>query len=146
MPRWQKRVHQFRVGVLWFIFGTLSVFQLYSLSHSSDLQAIRGWLVISLGWIAIAATAIGMQFSLWRRLVSEFTYDGSAFKFRTLGRQDEQVRAAGEIENITLWRGRGQPLGYLLLFTDGQKAYLQRSVSNATPLAAEITRVLRSRP
>jgi hypothetical protein len=69
-----------------------------------------------------------------RTIVSEFRYDGSILRFRTVGRRKPQALRLTEIMSIREWKGRGGPVGYRLQSQDGEKLYLESSVSNSTTL------------
>jgi len=70
--------------------------------------------------LIMTAGLIGMLIRLRRRTVTEFTYDGRALRFRTLGVPDMQMRDLSEIAAVQEWRGRGGSNGYRFRFRDGE--------------------------
>ena len=144
MPKWQQNLHTFAFGVMCVLFAGFGLFSGRFLLHAGDYWQAKGLLVSSLVFVAIAALSIGLQVWFWRRIVSEFTYEGRALRFRTLGNAEMQTRDLSEIAELNVWRGRGGPLGYRLRFRDGGKIYLQYAVSNSVTAAEHIRRNLGS--
>jgi hypothetical protein len=140
MPQWQKNVHRFGIAITWLLLGGVGLANFHSLSLARGPRAVNGVLFVTFWLIVAAAVGIGTQLWYWRRMVSEFTYDGGALRFRTLGRASTQTRALPEIADIREWRGRGSTIGYRLTFRDGAKIYLQNTVANSTALAEQIQR------
>src|SRR5258708_31284254 len=95
------------------------------------------------GFLVFICWAIAMQIRFQRRMVSEFSYDGFTFQFRTLGIRQAQTRPVSQIEVVRDWRGRGGPMGYRIVFRDRGKVYLAYSVTNAgrvgEPLRSDIS-------
>jgi hypothetical protein len=125
------------------LFGGFGLFNGRMLLRVGEVPAQKGLLLFGLVFVAVASFGIGMQIWFRRRIVNEFTYDGHALRFRTLGMAERQTRALSEIADLGKWRGRGGPLGYRFQFRDGQKVYLQYGVSNSVAAAEQIRRDLR---
>src|SRR5260370_12494287 len=142
MPKWQQNFHTIGFGVMCLLFGGFGLFTGRFLLRAGDVGPTRGLVVSSLVFVAIAVFGIGMQVWFRRRIVNEFSYDGRALRFRTLGTAEMQTRDVSEIVDLGEWRGRGGPLGYRLRFRDGGKGYLQFGVSNSTVAAEVISRDL----
>ena len=98
----------------------------------------KGILIASLLWLTMATVSIGLQLWFHRRVISEFTFDGRLFQFRTLGRSRQQTRELSEIVEVRDWRGRGGPQGYRLVFRDGARAYLEYSISSSMAVAEQL--------
>jgi hypothetical protein len=141
LPKWQQYFHTAAFALMCALFAGFGLFGGRFLLRSADWQ-FTGLLVSSLVFIAIAVLSIGLQVWFWRRIVSEFTYDGRALRFRTLGNAEMQTRDLSEIADLNVWRGRGGPLGYRLHFRDGGKIYLQYAVSNCVAVAEHLRRAL----
>jgi len=73
-----------------------------------------------------------------QRLITRFNYDGATLYYQTLARPEPQSRATIELQKIDDWRGRGGSFGYILVFRDGQKLNVDRSMSNSGPLIAQL--------
>src|SRR3974390_3437032 len=65
----------------------------------------RGLVVASLIMATFAVFAILGQLWFHRRMISEFTLDGEALRFRTLGISEMQTRHIPEIAKISDWQG-----------------------------------------
>lgn len=144
MPRWHRNVHRFGFGLMCALFALFGFMQVRFLPLSGNDRAARGAALIGVWLLAIATIGFGMQLWFWRRMVAEFSYSGQALRFRSLGRPEMQTRVLSEIADIRTWRGRGYPLGYRLRFRDGEKIYLQNSVSNCEAVVEQIRRDLHS--
>jgi hypothetical protein len=121
---------------LWLVQSALPFF-------GASAQARKGVFFMTAWIIVLAGFCIGMSVWFWKRIIIEFSYDGSALRLRTLGRPDMQTRALSEIQDVDGWRGRGGPQGYKLKFRDGQKMYLHYSVTNAAAAAERIRSEIR---
>ncbi len=100
---------------------------------------MRKGVLFMMGWLIVLAAFGGVSVVwFWRRSITEFSYDGRALRYRTLGRPEMQMRDLSEIKDVGEWRGRGGPQGYKLKFSDGANVYLQYGVSNATAAAERI--------
>jgi hypothetical protein len=97
-------------------------------------------LIILMAALLVGGLATNLR-SLGRN-ITEFSYDGSALRFRTSARRDMKVRSIDEIDEINPWYGRGsglgQMLGYRLTFRDQQEVRLELRVSNAEALAERL--------
>ncbi|MBZ5606701.1 MAG: hypothetical protein LAP38_00475 [Acidobacteriia bacterium] len=140
MPKWQQRLHQGAFGVMCLLLGAFGVLSARFLFPAGGVRPSQGLVVSSLVMVAVAGSGIVLQVRTRRRLVKEFSYDGRALRFSTLGTVEMQVRDLSEIAEVGKWRGRGGPLGYRLRFRDGAKLYLQNGVSNAVAAAEQIRR------
>ena len=69
----------------------------------------------------------------WRAV--EFTCDDSSFQFRKVRRAQAETRALSEVVKIREASGRGGPIGYEVVFRDGQKVFLERRLPNAQAAA-----------
>ena len=140
MPLWQKNIYRFGIAMTWLALGGVGLANFHSFSLARGAKAGNGMLFVTFWLIVAAAVTIGTQLWYWRRMVSEFTYDGGALRFRTLGRASMQTRALPEILDIRDWRNRGSSIGYRFRFRDGEKIYLQKTVANSTALAEQLRR------
>jgi len=125
--------------LLFAAFGAMNIRFLFPVAGS---RPAKGILLVSCLFIVFALSAIAMQIRFRRRIITEFSYEGSALRFRTLGVPLIETRDLSEITDIRDWRGRGGSLGYRLSFRDGKVFYLEYSVSNATDLAERILAIL----
>jgi len=105
MPRWQKNVHRLGLVVTCLLLGGLGLANFYSLSIAHGLTAVNGMLFLTFWLIVVAAVGIGSQLWYWWGMVSDFTYDGGALRFRTLGRASAETRALPETADIREWAG-----------------------------------------
>jgi hypothetical protein len=96
--------------------------------------------------VLVALGLILSGFWFWRRLITEFSYDGRTLRLSTLGIPEVQTRHLSEIAEVSEWRGRGGQLGYRLRFRDGAKFYLQNGVSSAAVVAEQIRYNLLGQP
>jgi len=69
------------------------------------------------------------------RKVVEFTCDESSFRFRISRSEPGETRALSEVAAVRESGGRGQPTGYYVIFRDGRKVFLGRSLPNAKAAA-----------
>jgi len=99
--------------------------------QARQLLPNRTLLVFSAMFVAMALFGIGSQIWFRRRMISDFTYDAQALRYRTLGIAEMQMRTLWDIAKVRTWRGRGGALGYVLRFRDKHKLYLEFSVSNS---------------
>jgi hypothetical protein len=121
------------------LFGALEWFGFHSsFSAGQHPQPHKGltfvvlWMIlVALGWILTALW-------FWKRLITEFSYDGKMLQLSTLGVPTTQARHLSEIVEVSEWRGRGGPLGYRIKFRGGAQFFLQYGVSNAAALAEQI--------
>ena len=139
MPKWRKIVHRLASGFMFLFFSAFAVYGGRVFFVDSVAGRGRGAAVAMMLWFTfLAAFAVGMQRWYDRRMIAQFSFDGSVLRFTTLGNEDTQARDLSEIAQVRQWRGRGGPLGYRLDFRDGAKAYLDYSVSNATALGEQL--------
>jgi hypothetical protein len=138
MPKWQRIVHRSGVGFMCVFFAGFGIWNVRLFLVNAAAGRARAQPIGSLLFAAMAVLSIGMQLWYQRRIITEFTFDGSALRFTTLGNSEAQTRALPEIVAVREWRGRGGSLGHRLAFRDGGKAYLSYSVSNATALAEQL--------
>ena len=117
------------------LFSGLGLLNLHLMIAEPHGGRDKARLFVSFLFVLFAAVAIRYQFFFLRTVISEFQYDGSTLRFRTLGTQEPQFRPLADIASIRDWRGRGGQLGYRLQFQDGRKLYLEFSVSNSVALA-----------
>lgn len=143
MPKWQQNFHRFGFGLMCLLFGGFGLLNGRFLLLARQAGPAKGLVLSSLVFITIAGFGVGMQVWFWRRIIREFSYDGRALRFRTLGTTEMKTRDLREIADVREWRGRGGQLGYRLVFRDGQKIYLQYGVPNSVAAAEQIRRDLR---
>jgi hypothetical protein len=138
MPKWQRYVHTFGSGFMCLFFcglGLLCVRLLLTREAPSAKVPYYASVVVML---TMSAGLIAMLLRSRRRIVTEFTYDGRALRFCTLGAPEMQIRDLSEIDKIQDWQGRGGSMGYRFRFRDGAKIYVEYAVSNAVTLAETI--------
>ena len=136
MPKSRRYYHRFASGLVCFLLagiGVLAVRLLFQPAHRSE-----GLLIATLLYLAVAALGIATQVWFQRRIIGEFHFDSASFRFRALASSTTETRALSEIADVREWRGRGRALGYMLVFRDGGKAYLQHCVSNAPAVAEQL--------
>ena len=139
MPKWRRVVHRCASGFMFLFFAVFAVYGARLFFMGSVAGRGKGPAVAMMLWFTfLAAFAIGMQRWYDRRMIAQFSFDGSLLRFTTLGNEETQARDLSEIVQVREWRGRGGPLGYRLDFRDGAKAYLQYSVTNATALGEQL--------
>jgi hypothetical protein len=126
------------MALMTLLFGAFGLFIL-RLGWLSENAQVRRGAVFMIVWITlIAGLGVVSAVWFWRRIATEFSYDGRALRFRTLGSSKAQLRGLMEIVGVDDWRGRGGGLGFRIKFRDGGKIYLQFGLSQAEVLAAEI--------
>ena len=132
-------MHRCASGFMVLFFAVFAVYGARLFFIGSATGRGKGAAVAMMLWFTfLAAFAIGMQRRYDRRMIAQFSFDGSLLRFKTLGNAEPQARALSEIARVREWRGRGGPLGYRLDFRDGAKAYLEYSVTNATALSVQL--------
>jgi hypothetical protein len=139
MPKWRQYFHRFAGGFMCVWFAGLGVYSART-PFAAGTRPEKARIIVSLIFMALATSAIVAQFWFQRRIVCEFTYDGSTLQFRTLGISQTQMRPLEDIAQVKEWRGRGGPIGYRLVFQDGAKAYLEHSVANSVALVDQLRR------
>jgi hypothetical protein len=95
-------------------------------------------------FLGVALLAVAFQLWIERRIIAEFLLDRRALQFRTLATSRTQTREVRDIAAVVEWRGAGAFSGYQLVFRDGARAYLERSVANSGLLADQLRSLLRS--
>jgi hypothetical protein len=73
------------------------------------------------------------------RRVVEFTCDESSFRFRICRSEQSETRALSEVAAVREMRERGGPTGYEVVFRDGRKVFLGRSLPNAKAAAGRLS-------
>ena len=144
MPKWHRGVQTFAFAFLSLLFGGLGLVSLRLLFFGPRESANKAAVFGSLVMLALSASLIGMNMWFRRRIVDEFSYDGRALRFRTLGAPAVQTRDVSEIAAVSLWQGRGGSHGYRIRFRDGEKIFLQNTVPNSGEAAEQILRGVRS--
>jgi hypothetical protein len=79
-----------------------------------------------------------MHRQLYRRMIVEFTFDGSLVRFRTLVNRETQTRSSSAIVQVREWRSRYGRVGYRIVFRDGALVYLDDAIPNATSLGEQL--------
>lgn len=135
MPGPARTLHKFGPAIVCVVFAGLAFVNFRAMSAAGGAVRAKGPLIVIL---VLAAIMVAAQLRFQRRLIVEFSYDGSILQFRTLGQPELQAKPANAISRIKDWRGRGGQIGYRLIFRDGEKAYLENAVSNASELVARV--------
>ena len=143
MPPRSRFAHTGGFAVICFLLACILAYDIDVLLQGGRVP-VKGALGSTVALLAVGALAVGVQLWFRRRIITEFTYDESALRFRTLGIGEMQVRDVKDIAGLSEWRGRGGILGYRLHFRDGAKAYLQSSVSNSRAALEQILERLRT--
>jgi len=91
-------------------------------------------------FILLAIGVVSMQAWFLRRIIREFTYDGTTLQFRTLARSEPQTRVASQVLAVRDWAGRGGLNGYKLMFRDAPRAYLENDTTNTALLIEHLLR------
>ena len=138
MPKWRRYFHTFSCGFMCLLFAAIGVMNGRFALPPATGRANRALIFFSLIFIVFAGIAIGAMLQYRRQLIDEFSFDGRALSFRTIGIPEMETRDISEITQLREWRGKGTPLGYILTLRGGRKLYLEYSVSMATALAAQI--------
>jgi hypothetical protein len=143
MPTWRRYYHRILTGVSCLILAAAAAHSVDSLLRfrASAAWPEKAQWIFNLLFVAAAVPSIGMQFRFLRRLIAEFAFDGSSFRFRTLGIGETQTRALPEIAEVLEWRGGSR--GYRLVFRDRRKVYLEREVSNSMAVTLEMKGLLK---
>jgi hypothetical protein len=89
--------------------------------------------------LVMGALVIVGELRFRRQLITQFSYDGRMFQFRTLGQPEMRCIPAGGVAKVEDWRGRWGRKGYRLTFRHGEGAYLQFAVPNSRELVAQLT-------
>ncbi|HXP83555.1 MAG TPA: hypothetical protein VN841_02475 [Bryobacteraceae bacterium] len=144
MPKWRRYYHAIATGFMCLLFVGIGVMNgRFALAPATG-RPNRGIIFVSFLFIVLACFGVGGQFWFRRRVIDEFSFDGRALRFRTLGIPEIETRDISEITQLREWRGRGAPLGYRLTLRGGRKLYLEYSVSMSTALAEQIQQGLRN--
>lgn len=138
MPKWRRYFHAFAAGFMCVAFVCVGCVAVRGFFPSAAEPRTKGLFIAGAAMIAMVIFCIGGQVWFRRRMIAEFSFDGSALRFRTLGNPEMETRDLSQIAEVRDWRGRGTPLGYRLKFRDGRKFYLEYSVSNSAAIAEEI--------
>jgi hypothetical protein len=138
MPKWRRYFHRIAGGFMGLFFIGFGLLGARNLFGAAGRVPTRGLVIASLLFIAWAAFLIGLNLWFGRRIITEFAFDGQWFSFRTLGASEMQRRGLPEIADVRDWRGRGQYLGYVLVFRLRGKAYLEYTVSNCAAVAEQL--------
>ena len=106
MPRWRQYFYVIACGFILLIFVAFGVLGGRFYFRFAGTGNARSVLIPYLLFGALAIVSIGMQIWYLRRLISEFTFDGRALQFRTLGASVTQTRDVSQIADVQDWRGR----------------------------------------
>jgi len=141
MPKWRRYLHKTVGGFMCAIFAGMGfVYARFLVPAAPD----KARLFFGLIFVLLMTAGIGSQIWFQRRIIAEFRYDGVTLQFQTLAMQHPQIRPLADITCIREWRGgRGGSLGHRLLFREGQKLYLEFSVSNSFELVSRLRADLR---
>jgi len=88
----------------------------------------------------LTLSGIGAQVWFRRRLVKEFSYDGSVLRFRPSERQRRKPVIYLKLRKLPSGEAAEARKAIALRFLDGQKIYLQYSVTNSFAVAEEMRR------
>ena len=146
MPRWQRFHHGFGFAFVCVAFTAMGIMNVRILIAARGTAGARAQIVVSILFLAFIVFGIGGQFWYRRRIIDEFSWEGRALRFHTLGASEAEIRDVFEINKIGDWRGRGGSLGYKIVLRDGRKYYLPCGIPNAPQAAAEIRDLLITRP
>ena len=138
MPRWQRAFHTFACWFMCVAFGGLFVLSLRIFLPGKSAAPNRGQIAASVVMMAVSILAIALQFRFRRRMIKEFSYDGRALRFSTLGSPLQEVRDLSEIEKLSEWQGRGGTQGYKIRLRGGKTVYLSNAVTNSREVAVRI--------
>jgi hypothetical protein len=130
MAKWRQCFHRAACGFVCLLFGGMGFLSLRILPTPPDKPPR----ILSILFVVFAAVAITGMFRYLRTIISEFRYDGSKLRFRTVGNREPQTLHLTDIVSLREWKGRGGPVGYRLQSRDGNKLYLEHSVSNSITL------------
>ena len=144
MPKWRRYYFTIASGFICLLFAGFALMNARFLLPLTRTGNYRPVFVSSLVIAGVASFGVGAQLWYRRRMIDEFSFDGRALRFRTLGIPEMETRDISEITQLREWRGRGTPLGYRLTLRGGRKVYLEYSVSMSTRLAEQIQQGLRN--
>jgi hypothetical protein len=143
MSKWRRYYHGIMTGfscLFLVAVGSRLALGLFRFRAAASRPETSVW-IFSLLFVALVVLSVGMQLRFLRRLIVEFAFDGSSFRFRTLGIGETQTRALPEIAEVLEWRGGSR--GYRLVFQDRQKVYLENEVSNSMAVTLELKGLLK---
>lgn len=120
------------------LFGGLFVLSFRVFLPAKSAGSNRGQIAASLVLMAVSILAIVIQFRFRKRMIKEFSYDGRALRFNTLGSPLQEIRDLSEIEKLSEWRGRGGTQGYKIRLRAGKTVYLSNAVTNSREVAVRI--------
>ena len=130
MAKWRQFFHRAACAFMCLLFGGMVFLSFRALPTAPDKPPR----ILSVLFVVFSAVAITGMLRHLRTIISEFRYDGSKLKFRTVGNTVPQAVGIPDIVSIREWRGRGGQSGFCLELRDRGKLYLEYSVSNATAL------------
>jgi hypothetical protein len=99
MPKWRQYFYRFAGGLMCVLFAALGAGGARN-PFAAGTRPDKARIIVSLIFIAVAASAIAGQIWFQRRLVCEFDYDGPTLQFRTLGIPQTQMRPLAEITQV----------------------------------------------
>jgi hypothetical protein len=138
LPRWQQGVHSLTYVVMSLLFGGLLLLSVRFLFPVKGVSPTKGQTASSVVMMGISGGVIAMQLRFRRNIIKQYSYDGRALRYSTLGSPATETRDLSEIEEIGEWRGRGNLLGYKLRFRDRKTVYLQYGATNSVAMALRI--------
>jgi hypothetical protein len=139
MPKRKRVMHASVAAFIFLVFaGAALVNAQYLLLTNQPVEPTLK--TTALLFILLAIGVVAMQAWFLRRIIREFTYDGTTLQFRTLARAEPQTRVASQVLGIRDWAGRGGLNGYKLIFRDAPRAYLESDTPNAALLIEHLLR------
>jgi hypothetical protein len=138
MPQWIRVGHKLSFWLACLVSaGVPSIVFWFLWAKKATVGMAALWVVV----LAMGMLVIVAELRFRRQLITQFSYDGRMFQFRTLGLAEMKCISAGGVPKIQDWRGRLGRKGYRLIFRHGEGAYLQFAVPNSRELVAQLIRV-----
>jgi len=110
MPKWRQVFHRSACGFMCLLFAGMILLSLRVLPTAADKPPR----IINILFVVFAAVAITGMLRYLRTITSEFRYNGSTLRFRTVGNTVPQAVGIADIASIREWRGKGGQSGFCL--------------------------------
>jgi hypothetical protein len=150
LPRWRVCYHLVVGGLIGAALIGIAGFSVSSVLAGADMRDLTGStprLIAGFLFGALTVVVLVMLVRSRRELVRDFSYDGAALRFRTLGDPTEQTWLLSEIASLRDMRGssRGLGIGYFVTCHDRRRVILDYALPNIAALAIRLQIDLQSR-
>jgi len=143
LPKWRILYHLIAGGLMGAALigvASISVASIVPGADTSDLVGSAPRLIVGALFAAFTLVVLVMLVRSRRELVCNFSYDGAALRFRTLGDAAEQIWLPSDIAAVRDMRGssRGLGIGYFVTRHDRRRVILDYALPNVAALAIRL--------